>query len=330
MRHVFSNEQCFHVFCAQTQDWGRGNSVSFEGDTFKSYQTPVARIVADAQGHKVLLVAAQKHSVTTSGHLSRLRRAWYGNGQAFEVLSIGAAGGRSWERWRSDIATPDHASNVSYLQDMHEKNRLRILRMRSEPFGTIRDALAYTWDVLDDYVKAFALDVTLPDLSAQAADIVEKRAAREARRNTPAAIRARERATERRAEKEREKAAERAERDRLARLADADKVAAWRDGNPSVWLPWHCQKTDTGSAMLRRKPSDGDTVQTSQGAEVPATHARRILDLARGIRETGMVYCTEERIGAFRVTRIDDKGIVAGCHFIDWAEIEAFASRVGW
>lgn len=109
--------------------------------------------------------------------------------------------------------------------------------------------------------------------------------------------------------------AERFERERKAR-------EAWLTGQGGYWRG----SDETGGALLRIM---GDNLETSQGANVPLSHAIRIFEIARKCRETGKVLEPKARVGLFTVNRIDETGgFNAGCHRINWPEIERIARQL--
>lgn len=74
MKTVFSNSEIPHLWAHQTQSEARnsGNTLFFEGSTIYSYgyHFPIARIIGD-----VVLMTTQNYSVTTSAHVTEVRRA---------------------------------------------------------------------------------------------------------------------------------------------------------------------------------------------------------------------------------------------------------------
>jgi len=316
---------CAHVWAQQSQDHGRGNSMSFTGDTLSSYQTPIARIVKRRRGKgRVMLLTSADYSVTTQQHKSRAWRAF--EGEMFRVPSLGVTGGRHYEvlgqfpRERE----PNHRANMAYLVSEYKAECVRLKRKRVL-WSSLMESLEDSARMPKGYATAFGFKDRI-DVTADVADIEAHRAKAEAKRNTPAAIAKRERA---RVERE----AEVAETLRLARLNAAEKLAEWRQG-ANVWLPVEAQKMEDGSAMLRVKPSDPAVLQTSQGAEVPMNHAHWAFERAWRARAEGSADVPtrgDVKVGHFTVDRIEADGSVrAGCHYIAWAEIEAFATAQGW
>lgn len=78
---------------------------------------------------------------------------------------------------------------------------------------------------------------------------------------------------------------------------------------------------------------NGDTLETSRGATVPLDHAIKAFRIMRAIRERGESWHRngeEIRLGHFHIDSINGEGIVkAGCHTVEWAEIERVAALAG-
>ena len=114
--------------------------------------------------------------------------------------------------------------------------------------------------------------------------------------------------------------ARRAEQHRIEMLDFAEKSALWRDGNPNVRLPW-------GAPALLR--INGDEVETSKGARVPVSHAKRGLAFVRRVVSSGQEYVRNGHtlhLGHYAIDRIQADGTLhAGCHVIKFAEIENLA-----
>lgn len=127
------------------------------------------------------------------------------------------------------------------------------------------------------------------------------------------------------------------DRDRLAaerataeRLANADKVAAWLNGE-AVNLPWSCQRAADGSDLLTVR---GDEIVTGQDARAPLSHVVRALAFYNTLRQAGGLYrpwATNGHkipVGVFQIDSIDAAGNVrAGCHKFTAAEIARFTAR---
>lgn len=71
---------------------------------------------------------------------------------------------------------------------------------------------------------------------------------------------------------------------------------------------------------------DGDTLKTTQGAEVPVEHVRRILPIVLRLIDRGETYETPPdapiRVGSFQLRSVDSAGLVTvGCHRFDGREV---------
>lgn len=113
------------------------------------------------------------------------------------------------------------------------------------------------------------------------------------------------------------------------RQRDAATFAEWQAGE-SVQCPASYHSTPRGGAYVRRR---GDYLETSQGASVPWAHAVRVFKFVKLCRERGEAWRTNGRVvrvGHFTVSEITAEGDMrAGCHFFEWAQIEALARAQG-
>lgn len=323
MAQVHDNGMVAHIWAHQSQDSARSHNgnFSFEGDTIYSYSTPIARLVPSLDG-KVALRTNETFSITTSGkHEPAISRALdYGRYiKDFHVPSIGASGGRL--SWRSREV--DHEQNVAYLLLQYENEKKRAKRAR-DLWQPVADMLQRPADTLFDYCAAFGLVQPSIDVVKDAAEIDAFRAEREAKNNSPAAIAKREKE---RAARERRKA----EKERIENLSrferETEMRARWLDGG-SVW---GVRLTSAnGGALLRVK---GENLETSMNASVPLDHAIKAFRFIKRVRETGQPWHRNGhtiRVGHFQVDSIDANGdFKAGCHFIEWSEVERIARAIG-
>lgn len=334
-----TNQEVAHLWANQSREAARssnGNS-SFVNRRYLSYATCVARLVdSPVTGETVALVTSASHSRTTNGkHLDAVWRAIRSDMTSFRVPLV-------------DVVDVYHVSQ----EEIHRIN----LRHLLTEFRDEVARLAVSTDValtksdrsrLDrlhtsafDYANTFA--VTGPEADAVAEietdrvfhEIEEARAARWARIDTPATREKREKDKARRekakAEKAIREAAERFQRDSedRRRFLMGERVYNWRldDG-----------ETPRG-ALLRVASStrNGEPVavlETSWGASVPLDHAMRAFPLLAKCRETGKGWIASGhsiRVGDYAITEISPNGgFRAGCHWINWGEIERIARIVG-
>ena len=130
-------------------------------------------------------------------------------------------------------------------------------------------------------------------------------------------------------------AAELAARARLEEEREARE--AWQAATPGAR---YSGRTAMGGAFLRavnvERSGDmitGGELQTSQGAAVPLTHALKAFRFIKLCRAQGQAWAANGRtipVGHFRIDRIAANGdFHAGCHFIEWAQVEALALALG-
>lgn len=322
MTQVYDNGMVAHVWAHATQESARSHNGNFwfEGDTIYSYSTPLARIVPSLDG-RVALRTNETFSITTSGkHEPAISRALdYGRYiKDFHVPSIGASGGRI-----SGSTEINHAENLAYLVSMYEGAKTRARRQK-DLWQPLAEMLQRPADTVFDYAAAFGLVQPSIDVAKDATEITEFRTARDAKNNTPVAAAKREKervARERRKiEKERIEALGKFER-------ESEMRARWLDGS-SIW--GNTLRTANGGALLRVK---GDNLETSLSASVPLAHAVKAFRFIKRVRETGQPWSRNGhtiRVGHFQVDRIAANGdFHAGCHFIEWCEVERIAKQIG-
>jgi hypothetical protein len=122
------------------------------------------------------------------------------------------------------------------------------------------------------------------------------------------------------------------ERRRLEReREEAERRQAWLDGKGSGRF-----SDANGGALLRiiGDPGEPETAQleTSHGARVPLNHAIKAFRFVKLIRETGGHWQRNGRtvrVGFYQLDSIDPDGFNAGCHRINWPEIERVARLAG-
>lgn len=139
----------------------------------------------------------------------------------------------------------------------------------------------------------------------------------------------------------RAKAKASAERERKAKAARQEKLEAearetiqfWLEGQ-MVSIPHYVPKV-----YLRVRRFDGDCptsdglpmMETSKGAKVPLPEAEKAFRFVIAMRERGWHRNGEQfKIGDYQLDAVNDQGVVAGCHRVDWVEIERFAKAQGW
>jgi hypothetical protein len=122
-----------------------------------------------------------------------------------------------------------------------------------------------------------------------------------------------------------------AERKAAERMAEqAETRRAWLAGEShSYRTSGGLLSDETGGALLR---INGDTLETSHGADVPLEHAIKAFRFVKLVRESGRTWQRNGktiRVGHYQIDAIDSNGFNAGCHRINWPEIERVAIIAG-
>lgn len=114
--------------------------------------------------------------------------------------------------------------------------------------------------------------------------------------------------------------------ERAAALATAARrlVGPWRRGGRSYGDGANI--AHLGYPVFRK---DGDSLESSMGARVPMTEAKRIYNMLPRLRKRpGPVPALS--VGHYGGLEVTADAIVVGCHRIPWAEVEATAKHCGW
>ncbi len=352
MKTVFENSMVAHIWANQSQSEARSanGNFSFRDTTLYSWRTPIGRIVSGADGSRVALISSNGYSMTTQGkHIGPARRAV--QYAAFYVPFVGAEGGQApragWNEGSPEYMASVHGANLAHFAAVYAKEVSRMSRAR-ELYRSVEDNLRDVSDMASKYAEAFGLVAPVLPWLVDAQAIHAKRAEREAKTNTPAAIAKRERDKERKAAKIR--GAFRAgdalpsgyrERDRIEALMSQEdhdaRSASIRVKNADLIARWYAGEAvtarfdaATGGAALRIR---NGALETSWGASVPLDHAVRAFRFLKLCRARGQGWhCNGHsiRVGHFTVTEVKPDGsFVAGCHSFTWPEIEAVAIAAG-
>ena len=109
----------------------------------------------------------------------------------------------------------------------------------------------------------------------------------------------------------------------------AADINLWRIGEKHS-LPFTLHKVYLRAANVDSH-ADVAVMQSSKGAEVPLTDAKKAFRFVTAMREKGWHRNGETfKVGNFQLDAVNAQGVVAGCHTILWDEIERFARTQGW
>jgi hypothetical protein len=319
IRKVFPTSEIPHLWFHQTQSDARSQgNVFFNGDTIYSYgeHFPIARHVTNKSGQRAVLFTIAHYSVTTTGHCSAVRSAIPSGTVVFDVPSLGT---------HYASGTPSHNDNLKYFVTQINEHVTKASRARStwaitshlgQANGLVESAKAYG--------KFFR--VRVPKLPAVPEADSEKLAAIGKREREESARKAKEQREENERRKQRIEQERKEWEEKLPTLC-----AEWRNG-ANVHIPrpnytWYdYDKVPSIPTMLR---ISGDEVETSLGARVPVSHAKRGLAFVRRVMASGQEYVRNGHtlhLGHYAIDKIETDGTLhAGCHVIKFSEIENLA-----
>jgi hypothetical protein len=312
MKHVFDTDMVAHIWANQSQEDARNpqGNFYFRGDTIFSYRDsfPVARIIK-RKGRECILITNDTYSSTTSRHCWLVRRAVSGK-PVFTVPNRTLAPGRYYDykahEWQ-DSRSP-HDANLNWYKHQVEEGIQKLIKGRDKDRHLT--ALEYSVNEANEYCEFFGLKRRF-EVPAN----VDKESLREMGKEF-----------RRKQEKKREQDHARHERQQAELLAkrQADK-SDWLQGADVCYRNGWSEPT-----LLRIK---GEVLETSQGAEVPLDHAKRAFKFIAECRTRNVEYQRNGHsihVGHFKIDSIDAEGnIKAGCHSIQWSEIERIAEQLG-
>ena len=344
-RHVFDKDMVAHVWAQQTQDDGRSShgNFYFSGRTIYSYgrHFPIATFFrAKKNGPQAVLFTLDTYSNTTSGHVSMTRSAC----SQFPVFHTETLKNMNLLYSQTGVLTAKERDAIFLDYKQRIKDAL-IAAANSRRYSGLESA-----EAIFEEAKKFATFCGLKKVPFTLPDDMERRWA-EAKENEDrlAKIREKREETER---KKREAYAERelkkfredpneleipyacsefaTDEDReLSRQRLAGAVENWKRGEIDR-LPHGFHYAYNTSAMLRVK---GDEIETSRGAKFPVEHGKRAFPLIRACKQQQRTWERNGHsihLGHFTVDRVSPEGNVnAGCHFVEWSEIERVAKELG-
>jgi len=313
IKRVFSSAgQVIHLWANQSQSEARCKNVFFNEKTIYSYgyHYVLGRIV-EFNGSQLFLINDSGYSVTTNKHISW---AWsaVSNRPRLKVDGLSRHDYTSSDlkalvraallRQQDGLINSlfNHFNGRSFWRVETEKE---FYEGKYSDGGRIREfnELCKTLGF-----EALALDINDSYLELRfehEREMIAKKAADDARKNTPEYL----------AEKERE----REKREARAIAKAAEDVSKWRSGGPLV------ESVRALRPMILRVR--GAVVETSDGASVPLSHALLLLKkIENGTAKAG------DRIGHFSLTSVygsDDIRVRIGCHDIALSEAKAVLSN---
>lgn len=290
IKTVFSsNSQVAHVWAAQGQSHGRAGSMFFENDTIYSYgrHYAIARIYTKGTGHdyqKLALVNSKGYSITTAKHTNEVYNALRGR--------------------MSSIAVPNPSDINSDENEQYFLNNIANAMANLFDSRVFRGSYDTVKDEIKEYntfkkfrdgkkFKEFQLDQVTCDI------LIELSIEKTLKDNARAAKRSERRELEHK----------KYEAERIARAAEyKSELELWPFGLNSKDIPYQFLPNEFDLVRIK---SDGNTVETTRGAEVPMSHALNFLQAAKS-----KTLKVGQRIGHFTLDSIDGDILTIGCHKI--------------
>lgn len=314
---IYPTNEIAHLWAHQAVPvaYNPQRSFYFEGPTIFSYgpHFPIAMHVQNERGQSAVLLTEQTYSVTTAGHISKVRRAIpFPRATCFNVWHPTDA--------RSDVIRRDYEIRIERKRASLDAPKTRKttkaqrgLELRSLIAEANRAAEFFGFDPFEPLDQA-DVDAALAVQAEYAAKLDETRKARRIAR----AIRL-----------EAEQNSRRMGYERYREIWKDTLLDCWRNRKPyperMALLPHALD-----FAYLR---VIGDEIETTLGARVPVEHVRRALPFVLRLIAKGDQWQRNGHtihLGHYSLDRIDTDGTVyAGCHRIPRSEVEYIASVLG-
>ena len=301
MRKVVSPDMVAHLWANQSQSDARnaGNTFYFVDTTIYSYggHFPIARHV-----NGEVLMTTRRYSTTTARHIRKVESA---SRQFAKVYCYNV---------QAESKT-EHYSNLKHIEDEFNTYVMKAAKARhyTDSYLAYAENQAQQYVAYCELFKLAYIPLTIPeDYKSQCKVKIQAQ-------------------KKYRAEQE-VLQAKKAEEERVKLL---EAYEQWKLGEQV-----HCNFYSLPIAL--RLCANGDNVETSKGAEVPKSHALRVWKfinslLAKNItpmdtdgtlwRKNGHTF----HVGHFQIDTVYVNGdFVAGCHRIDYTELQRFAKVLQW
>ena len=307
MKTVFDNRQCAHIWAQQSQERGRTNNgnMFFENATIYSYghHFPMGHFIDD----NTVLLNSSSYSNSTGKQQGYVRYAVNHKRRIYVSCAVLKAfiWDNSFNANAQALAVKECKSTVQRC--LKRATAKKAAKYKANDVQAAQNAVAECRALFQEFGADY-----LPELKALAdivfTDDINKAIA---------------------AEKER---LEKETAERLAKEKAKQEIIEFEMRN--FWI--------RGQAMPSYHPSastkiymriKGDDIETSKGASFPVDHAIKAFKAIRRIKDTGENFINTAhdwlKLGHFRIDNIDTAGNVkAGCHYVDWDEIERIAREL--
>ncbi len=327
-KRLKNSSEVAHFWANQSQSEGRSVNLYFEGKSIYSYGSHfhAAELVKDARGETVALFTNRTYSVTTTRHMSYIRRAadhfpgfivptFEDHSRNLTCLLNGTLTSKSSlfrvkKRHLMHLGWYRDAARAALDYHKHFKKWITLKNLEPENQKYFRELKKYDASCLFNSAMNFETGIpTYPlkpteiqTLTAKIdrADFLERT---QAEREPRLAI-------------EREK--RQARKDAKQKEAMKESITKWRTNEPGFHSLWNY------SGVLLRLNPNRDRVQTSKGAEISVKLALRLWDKLKARQPVeGFDF------GPYKADGFDNEVLTVGCHRIPINEIKGIALALG-
>lgn len=304
MKKVFDNRQCAHIWAQQTQDDGRSNNgnLFFHGKTIYSYgyHFPIASfITADT-----VLVNSDRYSISTGkqqGYVANAishKQRLYVSTRVMKAFADEKEFGPMTQKALSDSALID--AKIHIEKAAQRKARKFAANDLLKAQAVIRDAEhIFTFFDAQPPKEFHEFKKTINNDDVTAVINAEK---------------------------------SRLEKEEKARLKREKQAQEKLKKSCILWTEFkeHDMPVQQSKKIYMR--IEGDEIVTTKGARFPVTHAKKAFTAIRRYKEKEILFDVGRgskaiRLGHFTIDKIHPNGdVIAGCHFVEWDEIERIAT----
>ena len=297
MKTVFSSAELPHIWANGVTDYGRNTSnQSFQNGVYFSYGTAIAEVRYHPKTkEKYYILNSTSYSITTSGHQSAVRSSIPAGTRVFRIdgKTMGLNRVVPMDFKTAGTQLFQHAIEMAaQTEGKAERSRKYKSYLEQEAAGWMEKA--------QEINKFFGLRRKVDKDTVTRIKEAAQKSEREAKRLAK-------------------------EREERAKVVEDEDLEKWVMGGNVYRLFYN------SPVRLRIQPSNPETLETSLGATVSVTTAKRALSFILSKRASGWHENGEKfQLDNYRLNAVNNTGIVAGCHTIKWDEIERFAKTQGW
>lgn len=290
MKTTFKSNEIAHIWANQSAPRGTSpGAMSFQGDSFYSYGTAIARHIT-RNGKQAVILNVTGYSATTSKHLGLVHRALSSAHQVFRIGNIGRGCSLDFYGKEGKVLFEYALKRAVECEQSADRSRKESVR------ATLKGSAA-TWMESAREINAFfglrrKVDEQSISRLRKASETAEKKAAVEAEK-----------------------------RDAAERAKQQEGFEAWLRGEENE--PFNARLFPVSFRV------EDDELVSTYGARVPVTAARVALKFALHHRSQNWHRNGEQcEVGHYQLDAVNAQGVVAGCHRIAWSEVERVAGLI--